>query len=633
MADNFETHVVGASEAINEILGLAKQRAMLKNRSVMKDKVKLNKAREIKEIKEDAEKKEKLQVIQERKKDQGKVSESSNRSLEQSNKILHSRMHNLSTNNWLRARHAAKVSSAYYYFPEETKKRQQMMAIFQNFDEDGNSQLEIEEFLDMFINTFVYCPPQEVENSILYEPKSLDSIGRIVTEEDAEKKIRFKRPKDIDDKDRLTEEQLVTIRDELERQFVSFYTFVTKKDYLSKSEFINLALDKDANDFFLQIMRDLTAMIKQMGKRTEMEIPYSFEKMISYLGYCTQRDNLYGEFKKHCKLNFKEASNHLEELLFLKSGEIKEAGIGRSRMDKYRLKFKGAVAGGVKLADLNCLIFAAESQAHDAEDLNIDKDGKKLMGTMFKSAFGIQMDNSPLDEETPVTSYARRLRKYKQEEVTPQATNDAFSLNFNLAGQYFNPEAEKEEETYNLPETLRKKIDSQVKKTILIAQSTAIKESQEILSKYSSNGKVPEFEIFRAKSSGNISTHHRTNRSRQTNSILNDQPGSHNNSRASLFGTKKQSFNIKHQRGWKSGIPDFTVNQARFNSSKELAGIPALGNRVFNWRLQTSSQVEDSKHYGAVNLNNFARVKTHNKSQSLARISTAANTLADIKPT
>lgn len=617
---------VEAKLALDEILEHAKHKALQKNRSVMKDKVKINKAREIKEIHEEKEKIAKLISIVEKSKVQRKVLENSLKSIDGQGGILHSRMHNLPTNNWLRARHAAKVSSAYYYFPDETKKRQQMMAIFQNFDEDGNGQLEIDEFLDMFINTFVFSWPEDTEYSGPPDPLSLDEQGRVVTEDDPEKKIRFKRPKDIDEKDRLTQEQLDTIREFLDQHFRSFYTFVTKKHYLSKSEFINLALDKDANDFFLQIMRELTNMIKEMGKRTEMEIPYSFEKMIGYLGYCTQRDFQYGMFKQQCKTNFKEASKHLEQLLFLKSEEIKDANQGRTKLDHYRLKFKGKVAGGVDLADIGCLLVEAEKQVHHAEDLNIKKDGKKLMGTMFKSAFNIDpTKQSNLEEQTPVSAYAQKLRGFKDADMSLKETAQDFKFPFNLAGEFFTAKNDKEE-VYIMPDIVKRKIDSQIKSSLINAQKSAVKESNEILSKYSSQRLVPEFELFRAKSNGNLSTQYRSTTSKMTRSVYGEQPTSHSTSRANLFKTGKQSFKITNHKGSKSEIPADVYRLENFETGQQNLGYSTLGNPVFNWRQYTANNKRHTNHLAKSSTSGI--IHLHEKIKSLAKIS-EVSTVAD----
>ena len=69
---------------------------------------------------------------------------------------VYSKLHTKSTNNWFRSRHSKNVPNLYLYYPEEIKKRQQMKEIFKNFDSDGNGMLELDEFLDMFVGTYIH---------------------------------------------------------------------------------------------------------------------------------------------------------------------------------------------------------------------------------------------------------------------------------------------------------------------------------------------------------------------------------------------------------------------------------------------------------------------------------------------
>ena len=104
-----------------------------------------------------------------------------------------------------------------------------------------------------------------------------------------------------------------------------------------------------------------------MKKQTELVIPYSFEKMISYLGYSTRRDVLYKEFVKFRHHDYHEASTQLEELLFLKMKEIQESGDSKKKLMDYRLKTTGKV-GTLHMSSLNLLLKEIVSQGVELDE-------------------------------------------------------------------------------------------------------------------------------------------------------------------------------------------------------------------------------------------------------------------------
>ena len=276
-----------------------------------------------------------------------------------------STLHNKSTNDWFKKRYSKNVRYEFLYFPDEVKKRLQMMAIFDNFDEDHSGTLEIDEFLDMFIGTYICLdqPKEEMMDKVIEDNgKDLNELpiasqGRVQTQQSSNasnksgnatksepeepEKFRFVVPKYIYEAERFTTEQLKEIREHLEIQFTKFYQFVTEKDNLSKADFINLALDKAANEFFLDVMKQLSKKIEKMKKTTEQVIPYSFEKMISYLGYRTKRDELYTEFMNNRDKDIHKASIYLEKLLLLKDDEYNNEDETQVKLMKYRMKSTG----------------------------------------------------------------------------------------------------------------------------------------------------------------------------------------------------------------------------------------------------------------------------------------------------
>lgn len=82
-----------------------------------------------------------------------------------------------------------------------------MKEIFQNFDSDGNGMLEMDEFLDMFVGTYIHS--EQVQ-------------------EGSQMNRRFKVPKYIYDKQRFSPDELESLKEWLLQQFTCFYQFVTK---------------------------------------------------------------------------------------------------------------------------------------------------------------------------------------------------------------------------------------------------------------------------------------------------------------------------------------------------------------------------------------------------------------------
>ena len=114
-------------------------------------------------------------------------------------------------------------------------------------------------------------------------------------------------------------------------------------------------------------MRELTQKTDAMKKQTELVIPYSFEKMISYLGYSTRRDVLYKEFIEFKNVKYQKASDQLEELLFLKMKEIQESGDSKKKLMDYRLKTTGKV-GSLHMSSLNQLLKEIVSQGVEFDE-------------------------------------------------------------------------------------------------------------------------------------------------------------------------------------------------------------------------------------------------------------------------
>jgi len=280
-------------------------------------------------------------------------------------------MHTKDVNEWLKKRYSKSTRNHYLYFPSEIRKRQNMMAIFDNFDEDGNGNLELDEFLDMFEGIYL---------------RNADEASDGDPQEGIRKHFRVYRYKHRDE--RLTNDQISMIREFLKEKFMRFYNFVTTKDALTKPEFIMLALDPKANDYFQEIMKELDTLIKGLKRDPEVTIPYSFEKMISYLGYSSKRDTLYNKYYEIRDEDFLKASESLENILFLKSAEIKQEHEDNEKLRKYKLKH--AMSGNFKGLHLGAMgsLF------------------NKLAASNFNVIPGLENEDQEQDGQNPLSNLA-----------------------------------------------------------------------------------------------------------------------------------------------------------------------------------------------------------------------------------
>lgn len=214
--------------------------------------------------------------------------------------IRYSRLHVKDVNSWLVKRYTQQGNLKYLHYPSGFRKRRQLMNIFENFDSDGNEQLEISEFVQMFITA--YLSP---------------SFGG------EESNKRFYIDREIPESRKLTNKDAEYFEKVLQEKFIRLYKYATRKDYLSKLEFVKLAMHEEASSYFSQIMRELEEELRSKGKEPEIKIPTSFEKMTIHLGYCSQRDKLYQKYLELRDVDFNRAAENIEKILFLKSDQNK----------------------------------------------------------------------------------------------------------------------------------------------------------------------------------------------------------------------------------------------------------------------------------------------------------------------
>lgn len=386
-------------------------------------------------------------------------------------KPIYSKLHTKSTNNWIRKRYIGKVTNKYLYYPEEIKKRQQMMAIFKQFDSDGNEQLDQDEFLTMMIDTYISAPDNPAN---------------------------FKAKNKIDPVYQFTEEEIDQIKEFLQPKIDKLYRFVTKRDFLSKQEFINLALDPNATDFFADAMRELSEMIKVMRKTTEMIIPNSFEKMTSYLGYDTNRNNLYHDFRTYRDYDYSRASVHLEELLFLKDSEIKQAGENQKKLFAYRQKTTGRSGS-----------FRVPNREHLAE--GIRDQIKALQLDDYSSQLPQDSKEPPLESEPRFSHRSERTEQREgsqlpAEKLLAQAGfKEASGIHPSAhKSSFFSEEKVRDHDQapIGLSKTAKSRIRDSISKTLKDSVSKAQDEVSQALGKYLQSRKPSVMKIIKADTLG-----------------------------------------------------------------------------------------------------------------------------------
>lgn len=166
--------------------------------------------------------------------------------------------------NWFKKRYRANTNLQYLYYPEELNRKNDQKRIFQNFDADVNKEIDIDEFLDMFIDNYII-------------DKYSDN-NYVATESD--KKYRKK-----------VEKALV-------ENFQKLYETVTETYKLHLVDFVRLALNQDAVIMFTDFMREVKnnkALVSD--KRNLNFLPMSFDDMVEFLSYRSQRQSIQNEIK------------------------------------------------------------------------------------------------------------------------------------------------------------------------------------------------------------------------------------------------------------------------------------------------------------------------------------------------
>ena len=205
--------------------------------------------------------------------------------------IPSSKLHVKTINNWLKKRYFDRVKSLYLYYPHEVQKRLSLIAIFNKFDSNGDGTLEIDEFLDMFIQTYLN------ENYNTNQETIPDKTKDQEDEDEDEKEIKFEKNKqEISPEKQINGNFLFYIAQWLKNKIKIFYSFITSKDGLNLEEFIKVCINPEAMNFFMKTMIELNKLIQNNGKESLRFIPFSFDKMVHFLGEQAKREKLYEEF-------------------------------------------------------------------------------------------------------------------------------------------------------------------------------------------------------------------------------------------------------------------------------------------------------------------------------------------------
>jgi len=207
-----------------------------------------------------------------------------------------SHLHTSEYSNWLRSRYGNTASTDYIFTPEEVNRRLALRSIFNNFDDDGNGQLEIDEFLGMFIKIYVYDSAphklfqqeeEEVQARRRMSTYSLSLENRVLEIEKQKKK-----------RNRV---KVLKIKKFLREKFLQYYTFVTKHDYLSLDDFVALTINEDASEFFKNTMLEMKELLTSLDIQPAKAVPLEFDLMIDYLGYASLREQKLKEYNKFMK--------------------------------------------------------------------------------------------------------------------------------------------------------------------------------------------------------------------------------------------------------------------------------------------------------------------------------------------
>ena len=109
-------------------------------------------------------------------------------------------------------------------------------------------------------------------------------------------------------------EKLKQIEQFLKEKFKSYYLLITVYNYLTLKQFINLSINIEAKELFKAIMYELKTLMSSMKIKFMRPVPLSFDSMINFMGYITQKGQIMRRFHKMKEVDEVEAFYLIDEL-------------------------------------------------------------------------------------------------------------------------------------------------------------------------------------------------------------------------------------------------------------------------------------------------------------------------------
>jgi hypothetical protein len=150
-----------------------------------------------------------------------------------------SHLHSFSIMSWLKKHKQQTTKMQYLYTPEEVQKHLDLKRIFEVFDEDHSETLDLDEFVEMFIQNYItkyYSSHQRILETSFFQ----NTGGR-----------------GEEDKELISNEDIQKVRRFLEERFCEIFKEATEDDHLFLPEFISLALNDDAKEKYSNVIREL----------------------------------------------------------------------------------------------------------------------------------------------------------------------------------------------------------------------------------------------------------------------------------------------------------------------------------------------------------------------------------------
>lgn len=165
-------------------------------------------------------------------------------------------------------------------------KKGELKRIFLNFDADDTATLDMQEFMDMFIDNYIFDVYSSHDSNLLNKKRNNPTNIEKIHERNS-----LRSPTQLKKIMSITKRQRKEIEECLYRHFTNLYRTVTSSNELSLVDFVNLGLKKESVELFTEFMREikLNPILDEMGCDF---LPMSFDDMVEFLSYRSQRENI-----------------------------------------------------------------------------------------------------------------------------------------------------------------------------------------------------------------------------------------------------------------------------------------------------------------------------------------------------